>query len=76
MEKWYSLIDKVYRMENLEEAYRQVRRNKGAPGIDGETVEAYGENIEENLAQLHHDLKTDNYNLEKCVVGTLFHHRE
>jgi len=61
MKKWYSLIDKVYRTENLEEAYRQVRRNKGAPGIDGETVEAYGENLEKNLAHLHHDLKTDNY---------------
>ncbi len=61
MKKWYSLIDKVYRMENLKAAYRSVRQNKGAPGIDGETVEAYGENIEDHLAQLHHDLKTDNY---------------
>ncbi|MDR9757464.1 MAG: hypothetical protein RJR35_12235 [Thermoanaerobacterales bacterium] len=34
MKKWYSLIDKAYRMSNLREAYRQVRANRGAPGID------------------------------------------
>ena len=42
MKKWYSLIDKVYRLGNLEAAYRAVRANKGAPGVDGVTVEAYG----------------------------------
>jgi hypothetical protein len=61
MKKWYSLIDKVYRPENLEAAYRAVRANKGAPGIDGVTVEAYGQNLEEKLRQLHHELKTGTY---------------
>ncbi|WP_242868788.1 group II intron reverse transcriptase/maturase, partial [Desulfotomaculum copahuensis] len=61
MKKWYSLIDKVYRMDNLEKAYRAVRANKGAPGIDGETVEAYGRNLKERLGQLHHELKTGKY---------------
>lgn len=61
MKKWYSLIDKVYRLENLERAYRAVRANKGAPGVDGETVEAFGENQKERLHQLHHELKTGTY---------------
>jgi len=61
MKKWYSLIDKVYRLDNLEKAYRAVRANKGAPGIDGETVEAYGQNLKERLNQLHHELKTGTY---------------
>jgi RNA-directed DNA polymerase len=39
MKKWYSLIDKVYRPDNLGRAERAVYANKGAPGIDGETVE-------------------------------------
>jgi len=38
MKKWYSLIDKIYRRENLKLAFKQVKKNKGAPGIDGETV--------------------------------------
>ncbi|BAF60431.1 hypothetical protein PTH_2250 [Pelotomaculum thermopropionicum SI] len=61
MKKWYSLIDKVYRLDNLERAYRAVRANKGAPGVDGETVEAFGQNLEERLRQLHHELKTGTY---------------
>jgi RNA-directed DNA polymerase len=61
MKKWYSLIDKVYRLSNLEAAYRAVRANKGAPGVDRVTVEAYGENLEEELRQLHHELRTGTY---------------
>ena len=61
MRKWYSLIDKVYRIENLGKAYRAVKANNGAPGIDGVTVKAYGECLEEELQQLHHELKTGTY---------------
>lgn len=61
MKKWYSLIDKVYSIKNLHEAYKRVRANKGAPGLDGETVEEYGENLEQNLKQLHHELKTGTF---------------
>jgi len=61
MKKWYSLIDKVYKKENLYKAYRSVRANKGAPGIDGVTVKAYGINLEEEIDKLHHELKTGTY---------------
>jgi RNA-directed DNA polymerase len=61
MKKWYSLIDKVYRMENLEKAYKAVKANNGAPGIDGVTVEAYGINLQDELNRLHHQLKTGVY---------------
>jgi len=61
MKKWYSLIDKVYRMENLEKAYKAVKANNGAPGVDGVTVEAYGLNLQEELNKLHHQLKTGSY---------------
>ena len=45
MKKWYSLIDKVYRIENLTKAFKAVKSNKGAPGIDGETIETFGANM-------------------------------
>jgi hypothetical protein len=58
---WFSLIDKVYRLENLHQAYRSVRSNRGAPGIDGETVEAFGKHLEERLNRIHLELKTNRY---------------
>ena len=61
MKKWYSLIDKVYQMGNLEKAYQAVKANNGAPGVDGVTVEASGRNLHEELNQLHHRLKTGTY---------------
>ena len=38
--KWYSLMDKVCRQGNLESALKQVCRNKGSAGIDGQSTEA------------------------------------
>lgn len=61
MRKWYSLIDKVYHLDNLRQAYRHVRSNNGAPGIDGETVEEFGEGLEERLQQIQHELSTNTY---------------
>ena len=61
MRKWYSLIDKIYQPENLKRAFKRVKQNRGAPGIDGETVENYNEELEENTKFLHEKLKTNTY---------------
>ena len=61
MKKWYSLIDKIYDKDNLDIAFKSVKKNHGAPGIDGETVKAFAEKLEENVEFLHQALKTKTY---------------
>lgn len=61
MKKWYSLNDKIYCKENLTEAFRRVKANNGAPGIDGETVGDYADDLLKNTELLHEKLKTETY---------------
>jgi len=63
--RFYSLYDKVYRLEVLWHAYRICRFNDGAPGVDGTTfddIEAYGEM--KWLRELAEDLRTRAYRPE------------
>lgn len=61
MRKWYSLIDKVYAMENLHQAFKRVKSNNGVPGIDEETVADFARQLENKLEAIHVELKTDKY---------------
>jgi len=42
-------------------AWAKVRENKGAGGIDGETIESYEKNIEANIEKLLQKLKAKEY---------------
>lgn len=59
--KWHSLIDKVYRPENLFSAYREVAANRGAPGIDHVTIEDFTAGLMRNLTKLHDQLQSGDY---------------
>src|SRR5438067_8385150 len=60
--RFHALYDRIARPDVLRRAWEQVRRNKGAAGIDGETlkaVEAYG--VERMLAELREQLLNGRY---------------
>lgn len=59
--KVHSLIDKVYKRKNLQIAWEQVKANQGAGGVDGESIEAFGERLAERLEQLYEELRTERY---------------
>lgn len=50
--KWFSLIDKVYRPHTLAAAWEQVKANKGAAGIDGQSIERFAAGAERYLGEL------------------------
>ncbi len=55
--KWHSLIDKVYKTENLLSAYRKVAANKGAPGVDHVTVEDFTADLIRHIRKLEDHLR-------------------
>jgi RNA-directed DNA polymerase len=59
--KWFSLMDKVYSLGNLESAAKEVARNGGAAGVDRVTIDMFMERMEPNLARLSDVLRTGSY---------------
>lgn len=56
-----SLIEKVIADENLWSAYKKVRKNKGAPGVDGVTVFRLKAHMEKYYQPLKQKLKDGTY---------------
>jgi len=61
MKKYYSLIDKIYNKNNILEAFKRVKKNKGAPGVDGETVEYFQSLLGDKINEIHSELKEGIY---------------
>jgi len=59
--RWHSLYDKVISPSNLLDAYQKVRRNKGAGGVDGVTLEQFEERADEYLAFAQEKLQQKRY---------------
>ena len=47
--KWFSLVDKVYALANLRAGFAKVKVNRGAAGVDHQTIEMFDAHLEENL---------------------------
>lgn len=60
--RFHALYDRIFRLDILWRAWKEVRENKGNAGIDGitfEMIEEYG--VEEYLLDIQEDLKNKEY---------------
>lgn len=62
MEKQSMIINSILSNDNLNRAYKQVVKNKGAAGIDGMECEALSAHLRTNGAQLKESIRNQAYN--------------
>jgi RNA-directed DNA polymerase len=59
--KNHSLIDKVYRKENLSMAWERVKENRGSGGVDRQSVAGFEAQCDQQLDRLREELRDDCY---------------
>jgi RNA-directed DNA polymerase len=59
--KWFSLMDKVYAPKTLAIAWAKVRANKGAAGVDGQSITRFAAKAEVYLSELWTALREGTY---------------
>ncbi len=59
--KWFSLMDKVFAPKTLAAAWTKVRANRGAAGVDGQSIERFAAKAEDYLAELSAALREGSY---------------
>jgi RNA-directed DNA polymerase len=61
---WFGLWDKVISERNLQAAFWAVWRNRGAAGVDGQTVPQFAAQEQAQLAKLREELRSKRYHRE------------
>jgi RNA-directed DNA polymerase len=59
--KVHSLIDKVYQRKNLEMAWEMVKANRGSGGVDGQSLQGFAAQLDQQLDRLQSELKGNVY---------------
>ena len=58
---YYSLYDRLLSPERLTRAFRKVKANNGKPGVDGQTVEAFAQDLTGEIVMLVRELREKSY---------------
>ena len=56
-----TLMERILNRENLQKAWRRVKANKGAPGVDGMTLEEFPAFVREHWASIRESLREGTY---------------
>ena len=59
--RWYSLMDKVFAPDTLDVAWMKVETNKGASGVDGQSIKRFEVRAELYLTELSTALRNGTY---------------
>ena len=55
------IMDQILQRENLNAAYRAVKANGGAPGVDGMSIEQLKEHVRKHWVNLERKLRAGEY---------------
>ena len=72
--KWFSLIDKVWKEDNLSAAWLKTTLNGGSPGVDGQTVRQFTAHLDKELKTLQRQLMEGSYTpqpVRRCWIPKL-----
>ena len=59
--KFFQLIDKIYDMDNLKDAWKKVKSNKGCAGIDKQNINDFKKQSEQYLREIQRAVKNGTY---------------
>jgi len=59
--KFFQLIDKIYNMDNLENAWKQVKSNKGCAGIDKQSIQDFQRHSDQHLREIQRAVRNGTY---------------
>ncbi len=62
-------MEEVCERENLERAWKQVRRNKGGPGVDGMTIDDATDHLREHWPSIRSQLLEGTYQPQQRPWG-------
>jgi group II intron reverse transcriptase/maturase len=62
MLKYHSLRDKVFKLNNLRSAFKNVKKNKGKAGLDRVSIKQFEADLDTNILNIHNELRSSIYN--------------